>query len=303
MPVPSLRTAVLLLTVALSSAACGSSDTRPVLTIGAGDSVQSGLLAEIYAQALSRTGARTAVDSGLGDRKALLAALDSNTIAVTADVNGDLLTALDSSAQARKPDAVTSALSAALPEGLTVSDPADGTDLRPTLAIAATRAPEFPTTLKDLAPHCPDLTVGIATGPALDPMRAPLAPQPDVLTPLRTTYHCDLPQPITYPTDADLRKALLTHEIQLAVFSGPPAFLPEGPTDLTPLTDPDYAFRTANTLALLRKNTLSTDQLRKLNYVSGELTTTELADMIHQIRDNHALPSSVARTWLDAHAL
>ncbi|WP_157535027.1 glycine betaine ABC transporter substrate-binding protein [Nocardia inohanensis] len=300
---PSLRTAVLLLTVALTAAACGSSDTRPVLTIGAGDSPQSTVLAEIYAQALSRTGARTTVAPALGDRKALLAALDSNTVAVTPEVNGDLLTALDSSASARKPDAVTTALYAALPEGLAVSDPADGTDLRPTVAIAAARTPEFPSTLKDLAPRCPDLTVGIAIGPALDAMRAPLDPHRDVLDPLHTVYACDLPQPVTYPTDADLRKAVLSHEIQLAVFSGPPAFLPDGSSGLVSLADPVYALRAADILALIRKGALTADQLRKLNYVSGELGTTELADMIHQVRDNHAIPASVARTWLDAHAL
>ncbi len=283
--------------------ACGGTDAGPVLTVGAGDSAQSRMLAEIYAQALARTGTRTATKDGLGPRAAQLAALDANTVTVVPDVNGDLLAALDSGSKATKPDAVTPALNSALPEGLIVSDPADGTDLRPTVVALAARVDEFPATLKDLAPRCPELTVGIATGPALDAMREPLDPDRDVRTPLRAVYSCDLTHTQTYPTDEALRKALSAGDIQLAVLSGPPAFLPDGGTDLTPIADPAYAFRTANTLAVLRKSTLTTPQLRKLDYVAGELTTTDLADLIRQLRAPGATPATLARNWLDAHAL
>ncbi|MEV6767093.1 glycine betaine ABC transporter substrate-binding protein [Nocardia sp. NPDC051030] len=294
------------LVAALTAAAvgCGSSDDGPVLTIGAGDSAQSRVLAEIYAQALARTGVRTATKNNLGERQGQLAALDSNTVAVVSDVSGDLLTALDSTSKAEKPDNVLKALNSALPEGLTVSDAAaDGTDLRPTVVAATTRTADFPSSLKALAPRCEELTVGIATGPALDPMRAPLDPQRDVVDPLHTVYGCTITHYQPYPSDMDLRKALSEGEIQLGVLSGPASFLPAGGPDLTSLADPDYAFRAANILALLRKSTLTAQQLRKLNYVSGELDTTSLADMIRAVRDNHALPADLARSWLDDHAL
>ncbi len=288
--------------VTVLAAGCGSDDPGPVLTIGSGDSAQSRVLAEIYAGALSRTGAHTATKSGI-DQRGYLSALDSDTVTVVPDVSGDLLTALDSTSAARKPEDVVTALNRALPEGLIVSDPADGTDLRPAVIVPAAKSADFPSSLKELAPRCPELTVGVATGPALEPLHAPLDPQRDVLDPLRTVYDCSLPTPRTYSSVADLRNALSTGEIQLAVVSGPPAYLPEGGLEVQPLADPDYAFRAANVIPLLRKGTLTDQQQRKLNYVAGELTTTDLADMIREVRDNNVDPAALARNWLDAHAL
>ncbi|WP_369637776.1 glycine betaine ABC transporter substrate-binding protein [Nocardia sp. JMUB6875] len=294
---------LLVILVAAVAVACGSKDSGPVLTVGAGDSAESMMIAEIYAGALARTGAHTRTKDRMGQRPDLLAGLDSDTIALFGDVSGDLLSALDSTATATKPDAVNAAVSKALPEGVVDSDPADGTDLRPTVVAAASRNPDYPTSLKDLGPRCEGLTVGITTGPPLDSLRAPLDPQRDVLTPLRSVYHCEFAHSITYSNDADLRKALSDGEIQLGVLAGPPAFLPDGGVDLTSLADPDYAFRAASVLPVMRKAALTDQQIRKLNYVAGELTTTELADMIHQVRDQGAVPASVARDWLDAHSL
>ncbi|WP_330185245.1 transporter [Nocardia sp. NBC_01503] len=299
-PRRALLSTALAVTVALATLACGSDDA-PALTIGAGDSTQSTLLAEIYAGALARTGARTAVRAGLGARPAQLAALDADTAIAVADVTGDLLTALDSTSRARTPDDVNKALNGALPEGLTVGDPADGTDLRPAVVAAATT--ELPSSLKDLAPLCPGLTIGIATGPALDPMHAPLDPERDVIAPLRSVYGCAVTRTVPFSTSEEARKALSTGEIQLAVLSGPVAYLSDGGADLTALADPAYVFRAAMVLPIVRKSALTDVQLRKLNYVAGELTTTDLADMLRQLRDNHADPADLARTWLDAHAL
>ncbi|MEV6095750.1 glycine betaine ABC transporter substrate-binding protein [Nocardia sp. NPDC051981] len=299
---PRLGSALLVVAVAAAAVACGSSGTGPVLTVGAGNSVESMMIAEIYAGALARTGLRTRVEDRIGQRTDLLAALDADRIALFGDVSGDLLTALDSTATATKPDEVNPALSKALPEGVVDSDAADGTDLRPTV-VAAARLDGLPSSLKDLGARCAELIIGIDTGSPLDALRAPLDPQRDVLDPLRTVYHCAITHPVTFDTDADLRKALSDGEIQLAVLPGPPAFLPDGGAGLAPLADPDYAFRAAMVLPVMRKSALTDQQLRKLNYVAGELTTTDLADMIHQVRDQGAVPAAVARVWLDAHAL
>lgn len=297
-----LRVAALI-AVAAVVAGCGGGDSEPALTIGAGDSEQSQVLAAIYAGALNRTGLRTVVRDALGGRADYLAALDADAVAAVGEVNGDLLTALDSSSAARKPDDVTKALNRALPEGLIVGDPADGTDLRPTVVAAATRTAEFPSTLADLGPRCAELTVGIVTGPSTVPTRAPLDPQRDVIDPLRTTYGCAFANPVTYSSTDDLRKALSEGGIQLGVVPGPLAYLPSGGADLVALADPDFAFRAAMVLPLIRKGELTDQQIRKLNYVAGELGTTELADMIRQVREGQARPGDLARNWLDAHAL
>jgi osmoprotectant transport system substrate-binding protein len=239
----------------------------------------------------------------LGQRRDYLAALDTDTVTLVGDDSGDLLAALDSGSVARKPEEVIEAVNRALPEGLVVSDPADGTDLRPAVVLAKQRTDRYPDTLKELAPRCGELTVGITTGPGTDPLRPLLDPRRDVVDPLREVYGCIVTRYTTFAADTDVRKALLDSTIQAGVLAAPPSFLPGGAEDLVALSDSAYAFRAQNTLPLFRKGILTDRQIRKLNYVAGELTTAELADMVRHLRDEHASAPDLARIWLDAHAL
>ncbi|MQY28625.1 glycine betaine ABC transporter substrate-binding protein [Nocardia aurantia] len=299
---------------------CSHDAGGPVLRVGAGNSDQADLIAEIYAGALARTGARTAVVAHLGQRRDYLAALDAGTVVLVGEASGDLLTTFDPNSPAHLPDRtpaagttdtapaaaapvpdVADALSRALPQGLSVSDIADGTDLRPALVARATD--DLPAALPDLASRCADLTVGIATGSELDPLRPAVDPQRDVIDPLHARYGCDVPHATVYPSDTDLRKALQEGQIQLGVLTAPAALLPGGTAGLTTIADPRYAFRARNVLPLFRTGSLTPVQIKKLNYVAGELTTAELIEMIVRIRDDHASAATLARAWLDAHSL
>ncbi|MBF6060901.1 transporter [Nocardia terpenica] len=290
---------------------CSGGGESPTIRVGAGNSAQSDLIARIYAQALARTGAHTAVVAHVGQRADYLAALDADRVTLVGDDSGDLLTVLDSSATARLPDKnaaaaapnVADALSRALPEGLSTSDIADGTDLRPAFVLARAQADRYPGALPELAPHCAELTVGIATGSELDPLRPAPDPQRDVLAPLREQYHCDITHYTIYPGDSELRKALADGRIQAGVLTAPAALLPGGPGDLVPIADPSYAFRAHNIVPLFRQGALTGAQIKKLNYVAGELTTADLADLIGKVRDEHAAPDDLARGWLDEHNL
>ncbi|WP_306360740.1 glycine betaine ABC transporter substrate-binding protein [Nocardia sp. CC227C] len=295
-----LGAALVVMSAAMTS--CARDDDGPVIVVGAGDSAQARVVAEIYAGALARAGARTAVAPDLGTRAEYLAALDAATITVTSDDTGDLLRALHPDATATAPAKVLEGVYAALPEGLVVSDSAEGTDLRVT--VAARTIENLPATLTDLAPRCADLRVGITTGPPTDPLRPALDPDRDVREPLRNTYGCNLTQVTEYADDSAARAALLSGDIQAAVLTVPPTFLPgPAPETLTTIADPDYAFRAQQVLPVLRKGALTGDQTRKLNYVAGELTTADLATMVRQVRDDNASPADLARAWLDAHAL
>ncbi|MCM6775820.1 transporter [Nocardia sp. CDC159] len=308
----SMLIAAMVATLAVS---CADEDRGPAITVGAGNSAQSELIAEIYAGALARTGARTAVRTGLGQRGDYLAALDADTVTLVGDDSGDLLTALDSGSPARVPDkgvadkvspparpapSVAQALNGALPEGLAVSDLADGTDLRPSFALAH---PDPAASLTELAPRCGELSVGIATGSELDPLRRGPDPQRDVLEPLRTVYHCDIAHHSVYGSDTELRNALRHGKVQAGVFTAPATLLPGGAQELTLVADPSYAFRAQNIVPLFRKGALTERQLEKLNYVAGELTTAELVDLVRRVRDEHASAAELARAWLDAHSL
>lgn len=325
----SLRTAaraILAVTTLTLVVSCSHGTSGARITVGAGNSPQSELIAQIYAGALARTGAQTRVAVHLGGRGDYLAALDADRVTLVGDDSGDLLTTLDATSTARVPDpdavealasestgtttsqpapgsSVSDALSRALPEGLVVSDIADGTDLRPDFVLSAATAARVPHALPDLAARCGELTVGIATGSELDPLRRSPDPQRDVLTPLRQVYGCDITHSTVYPNDTAVRNALRDGRIQAGVLTAPATLLPGGPGDLVAVADPRYAFRAQNVIPLFRQGSLTGTQIKKLNYVAGELTTDELTTLIRRLRDDHASAADLARGWLDEHDL
>ncbi|MFR9751074.1 glycine betaine ABC transporter substrate-binding protein [Nocardia sp. 004] len=272
---------------------CGTAEPEPI-TVGAGDSVESAVLAEIYAGALARTGARTEVVSQLGGRAEYLAALDANRIQVVGEHTGSLLAYFDDSAVAQLPEKVADAVSAALPEGLVVSDMAEGADLRPRVLLTDQRAAhETVRSVGDLAPYCGELIAGVASAPGL----------------LRGTATfdriagCDFAATVAFSDPVELRKALLDGRVHVGVLTVPPPLVPDATAGLIVLSDDDYAVRAENVLPLFRKGLLDQRQITKLNYVAGELTTAELTTMIRQVRERGATSGDVARAWLDAHAL
>ncbi|WP_280361170.1 glycine betaine ABC transporter substrate-binding protein [Nocardia wallacei] len=315
--------AVVAVVAATLVVSCSDGDSEVAVTVGAGNSAQSELISEIYAGALARGGTHTATRARLGQRGDYLAALDAGTVQLVGDDSGDLLSALDSGSRARLPDKlaaaaattttpapgakpvpdVSDAVSRALPEGLAVSDIADGTDLRPAFVFSPEHAQRFPDSLAELAPHCGELTVGIATGSELDPLRRSPDPRHDVLDPLHAVYGCDITHYSVYPSDSELRKALRDGQVQAGVLTAPAALLPGGAGELVPIADPDYAFRARSVLPLFRKGALSGRQIKQLNKVAGELTTDDLTELVRRLRDEHAAAADLARTWLDSHDL
>ncbi|MFI7002928.1 ABC transporter substrate-binding protein [Nocardia sp. NPDC050175] len=287
---------VLVVATATLAVSCGNSDQGARITVGAGDSVESTVLAEIYAGALARIGTRTSVEPHSGSRTDYLAALDAGRIDLIGEHNGALLGFLDPAATDRAPDLdkVPTALSKSLPEGLVVTDAADGTDMRPRVLLSAEAAThDNVRTIGDLTPRCGTLTVGVASVPdliALPPASEQVA-------------DCHFAATVPFPDAAALRKALLDGQVHAGLLTGPPAVVPGSTDGLTILSDDKYAVRTENVVPLFRKGKLDERQIKKLNYVAGELTTDDLAKMIRDVRDDHAKPAEVARVWLDDHSL
>lgn len=192
--------AILAATCAFGTISCAGDDTGPVVVVGGDSTTESVLLAEIYSQALERAGTDSAVVTGSSTP---LADLDAGRIAVLPARNGALVDRWNPASPARTPDEVVAALNSSLPQGISVSDAADGTD----------------------------------------------------------------------PRVAD----------------------PQGATT-------EKGTRTQRVVALYRSGIFDRQQLKKLNYVAGELTTDDLTDLVHQV-DTGTDPAVAARTWLDAHAL
>ncbi|WP_459547819.1 glycine betaine ABC transporter substrate-binding protein [Nocardia sp. X0981] len=279
--------------LALLAASCGAGTDEP-LVVGAQDSAQSRVLAEIYAQALARTGAAVRVEPGLGDRADVFAALDAGTVTLAADHNGALLAESNEGAVAETIDEVTEELNGSLPQGMIVSDPADGTDFEPrvlvTTAFAQERGVE---TVEQLVELCPGLVAGTAAVPGLLDLPAAAG----------GIAGCEFATTQVFPSPGELRAALMEGRIQVAVLGGPVEFLPGGTDGAMVLADSGDAIRAQNPLALVRKGLLGERQAEKLNYVAGELTTDELCALVLRVRDESADPAELARTWLDAHGL
>lgn len=259
-----------------------------MVAVGADSSAESVVLAEIYSQALARTGTETTV---VRDSASPTADLDAGRIAVLPARNGGLLDRWNPSAQARTPEAVVAAVNASLPQGLSVTDAADGTDLRSRLLVTEEFASrDGVRTVAALVPRCGELAAGYAELPGL----AGGAPSPGMIS------GCAFATTTRYPDPQALRKALQDGEIQVGIVNGPPADTDS--TGLVVLDDPKFALRAQNLLAVYRSGIFDRAQLKKLNYVAGELTTEGLVDLVHQV-DTGTDPAAAARTWLDAHGL
>ncbi|WP_280508318.1 glycine betaine ABC transporter substrate-binding protein [Nocardia flavorosea] len=280
--------------LAVLAVSCGSGEAADPLVVGAQQSAQSRVLAEIYAQALARTGAAVRVEPGLGDRAEMLTALAAGNVAVAADHNGALLAELNIGADAETVEAVTGELNGSLPQDTVTADPADGADFEPrVLVTTATAGQHGIGSVEDLANRCSGLTAGIAAVPGLLDLPAAAT----------RISGCEFAATHQFTDPAELRRALVDGRIQVAVLGGPAEFLPGGTDGLTVLADSGEVIRAQNPVAVLRKGVLDEVQAEKLNYVAGELTTGELAALVLRVRDEGAEPAELARTWLDAHSL
>jgi osmoprotectant transport system substrate-binding protein len=256
--------------------------TLPAVTVGSGNSVVSDLIARFYAGALQRMGTRVTTEFDLGDRAAYLSQLGSGRVTVVPEFTDELLTYYDPEARQREPEQVYTELSKSLPEGLSVSDYANGTDSRAdvvTTALVANRLNAR--SLDDLGPHCRGITLGEAVdGPST--------------ASLTTSYSCTFAAVRKFPADK-LAAALATGEIQAAIL--PPAQV----GGFVVLDDDKYAIPAENPLPLFHADALTQAQLKKINAVAGELNTDSLNSMVQDITAGRETPANEARSWLDLH--
>lgn len=295
-PAASIRVLgrMLIPVLAVLAVSCGGDDGAEPVVVGAQQSAESRVLAEIYAQALARTGVPVRVEPDLGDRTAVFAALDAGTVTMAAEHNGALLAELNAGAEAAAGEEVTEDLNGSLPQGTITSDPAEGADFEPrVLVTTATAQQRGFDSVEQLAGQCPTLVAGTAKVPGLLELPAAAAGIPG----------CAFASTQVFDDPAELRRALVDGRIQVAVLGGPAEFLPGGTDGLAVLADSGDAIRAENPVALLRKGVLGERQLEKLNYVAGELTTDELCALVLRVRDDGGDPAELARTWLDAHGL
>lgn len=274
----------------------GSSSSAPVpLTIGSPTlgspvSMESRIVAEIYAGALSAAGVPATTRPDIGSRETYPKALQDGTVDVVPDYSGDLLKHIDPEESADSADEIYKALADNLPEGIAVLE-ASKAESKDTMVVTKLTAEKYQLkSLEDLAKVCKDLAVA-----APDSFQA----RPDGFPGLKANYGCEFKafKPFNDGGGNQTLMALLTDDVQVAdIFSTTPSI---ADNDLVVLEDPKNNFNAQQVLPVYNKAKMTDKARDALNAVSRILTTDDLVDLNRAVSGSQKEDAKDAATaWL-----
>ncbi|WP_018655416.1 ABC transporter substrate-binding protein [Actinomadura flavalba] len=294
--VAALAAAVLALT------ACGGGDDDPLsgtgssgdaIVIGGADFPESGLIGEIYAQALEAKDIKVERKFGIGSREVYYKQVESGAIQVFPEYNGALLAFIDKDNAASTSEEVNKALTEKLPAqlGILTSAPAENKD---SLAVTAATAQKHNLkSIEDLKSVASTFVVG---GPPEFKTRK------QGLVGLKDVYGLEFKSFKSLDTAGPITVSNLTGgQIQAANLFSTDASIKKN--NFVALADPKNVFGAQNVTPLINKGRVSTDAQSALNAVSAKLTTTALQDMNTDMADNKTDPAAAAKKWLSANGL
>ncbi|AEA27267.1 ABC transporter substrate-binding protein [Pseudonocardia benzenivorans] len=291
----------LVATAALALAACGggsdplqnggsgSSGSADTVVIGSANFVESQIIANIYAQALQAKGVKVDLRPPIGSRETYFPAIKEGSIDLIPEYTGTLLQYLNKNATETEPDAVYTALKAALPDNLTVLDKAAAEDKDAVVVTKDTATKYNATSIADLAPNCGQLTFG---GPPEFQTR------PDGIPGIQKTYNCTFKEYKALDAGGPLTVAALKNgDIQAADIFTTDASIPTN--GFVVLTDPKDNFAAQNVVPLINKAKGTGTTADVLNQISAKLTTEGLTQLNAEASSD-AKPSlaTVAKNWL-----
>ena len=294
-----LRHITLVLALAVSVAACGGDPTKQApagdsksITIGSAAFPESEIIAEIYAHALESEGIAVRKQLNIGAREVYIPALENGEIDLIPEYTGNLLTYLDPKATASAPDEVESALTKAVPNGLTVLEPAPAED-KDSLNVTAAFAKE--NGVKSIADLAKLDGLRLAANPEFK-QRAYGIPGLEKVYGIKGIVFT----PISDGGGPATVKALTSGKVDVAdIYSTTPSI---AANDLVTLEDPKNLIAAQNVVPLIRKEKATDEVTRVLNAVSAALTTQELLELneANQGEDKKA-PATLAKEWVAEH--
>lgn len=265
--------------------------TAPTVVIGAADTVESELVARLYAGALGANGRSTELVLGLGDQADRLAALDADRVSLVPEHTGRLLHRFDPTADATEAEDVYDALSRSLPQGLSVSEYAPAED-RSALVLTEQQAESWgASSVADLAPRCSTLSLHASDDFASDA---------GALDRLQARYGCTFAEvvPTRSPAGATRELAVVGASPVRGTTAADPVIAQD---ELVVLTDDEGAFTAQNVIPLFRSGVLTADDIRSLSVVL-QLSTDDLTAMAARVRDGEISSADAAGVWLEEHA-
>ena len=283
---------------ALAFSGCASSDpltgggessapASDTIVIGSQAYYSNEIIAEIYAQALEGAGFTVDRKFNIGQREAIIPAVQDGTIQLTPEYTGNLLQYFDKTTTARTTDEVYAALKKALPEGLAVLDQSPATDQDSYNVTAAFAAEHNLKSIGDLAGISPLVLGG---PPELE--QRPYGP-----TGLKEKYGVDVTFRATADTTVD---ELVAGNIQVAnVYSAEPDIKTK---NLVTLADPKGLFLASHVVPLVNA-AFPSDAADVINKVSAALTPDGLVALNVESKVHQKSPKDIAAAWLKANDL
>jgi osmoprotectant transport system substrate-binding protein len=286
------------LLVLLSACSTGGG-SKPTIKIGSVGFDEAKIVAELYAQVLEANG--YVVDRsgfGIGDRKVLLAALESGQIDLQPEYIGSGLAYYSPGAQTGDPQNNFTKLQAAVaPKNITVLNYTPAQDQNAFVVRPETATQFNLTKMSDLTPVASQLKFGVATDCPTNPVCGQA---------LMTAYGIDVSGATKLAAcSTPMANALKAKTIDVAeLCSTQPDILVNG---WKLLTDDKQTQPADNIAPMVRNDFLAkTDKTafsKLLNDLSAKIDTPTLADLFKQVNVDHKDIKAVATTWLKAQGI
>jgi osmoprotectant transport system substrate-binding protein len=277
----------------LSSGSTGSAAPADTIKIGSANFVESQIVAAIYAQALQAKGVKVETTPPIGSRETYYPALQDGSIDLIPEYTGTLLQYIKKDATETEPDAVYTALQAALPQTLTVLQKSAAEDRDAVVVTRATATQYNLRTMDDLAPVCGQLAFG---GPPEFQTR------PDGIPGIQKSYNCTFKEYRSLDTGTLTATGLKDGTVQAAdIFSTDSSI---ALNDFVVLDDPKSNFAAQNVVPLITKAKATPQVTEVLDAISAKLTTQGLTDLnAEAASDTKPSAETVAKSWLTANGL
>jgi osmoprotectant transport system substrate-binding protein len=272
----------------------GAAAPNDTVVVGSANFVESQILAEIYAQALSAKGVTVEKRLNIGSREAYIPALQDGSIDLIPEYSGVLLQYFDKAADETAPDAVYTALQEALPDNLAVLDKSAAEDKDAIVVTRETATQLNAKSIADLAPQCGNLVFG---GPPEFQTR------PDGIPGIQKTYNCSFKEFRSLDAGGPLTVAALKNgDVQAADLFTTDASIETN--DFVVLDDPSNNFAAQNILPLINKAKASDAVKSTLNEIATKLTTENLTALNAEAAgEAKPSPETVAKNWLSQNGL
>ena len=254
---------------------------------------EGALLAHVYAAALNAAGLKSTVAAAPAASGTLVSGLETGSYDIAPAYSRLALAEVSSNPTPADPGEVLTALQAALPSGVVLTDATKAED-RDNMVVTAVTAEKYKLkSITDLATFCDQLTMGGS---------ANFKVSKDGLPALESNYKC-VPKsyesllPTLAAGDEGILWSLLRDDIQVAdIHSSSPAI---ADNSLVVLSDPQQLLGAQLIVPLVAKDKVNSDVQDLLNKVSAALTTEELSGLNRLSQDRHYGDyADVAKAWL-----